>query len=88
MQRQTTLIIRDRWQITIPDEIRKFLDWAKPRAVVSISVSASKELIIKPYTQGRKLDWKKIRDGIELARSIKGKQGNLSKFIIEDRERH
>lgn len=88
MQIQTTAIIRDRWQITIPDEIRKILSWVKPDSVVSVGVTAKKELVIKPYIQEQKLNWKRIWEGIELARSLKGKRGNLSKFIIEDRERH
>lgn len=85
---QTTAIIRDRWQITIPDEIRRLLEWVKPRSVISVEVTAKKELILKPYVKEQKLNWKKIWEGIEQARSIKGRRGNLSKFIIEDRERH
>lgn len=88
MQIHTTATIRDRWQITIPDEIRKILSWLKPESVVSVAVTAKKELIIKPYIQEQKVNWKRIWEGIEQARSIKGKRGNLSKFIIEDRERH
>ncbi|MEK9179707.1 MAG: hypothetical protein AAB893_04545 [Patescibacteria group bacterium] len=88
MYTQTTAIIRDRWQLTIPDEIRKMLPWVRPESVVSVEVTAKKELIIKPYVQEKKLNWKLIWEGIEQARSIKGKRGNLSQFIIEDRERH
>lgn len=51
MYTQTTAIIRDHWQLTIPDEIRKLLAWAKPESVVSVEVTAKKELIIKPYIQ-------------------------------------
>lgn len=88
MQIQTTATIRDRWQITIPDEIRKLLEWIKPKSVVSVEVTAKKELIIKPYITEQKVNWKRVWEGIEQARSIKGGRGNLSKFIIEDRERH
>lgn len=54
---------------------------------IQISLT-KKELVIKPYSKEKKLNWKSIWEGIELASLIKGKRGNLSKFIIEDRKRH
>lgn len=92
MHIQTTATIRDRWQITIPDEIRKIASWAKPRSVVSFRVTANKELVIMPFDLGKekKVNWDDVWRAIHEARiiSAKGKKISLSQFIIEDRERH
>lgn len=90
MDIHTTATIRDRWQITIPDEIRKLLSWAKPQSVVSVEVTARKELVIKPYMMEQKVDWKEVWKAIHEARIIssKGKKMSLSKFVIKDREKH
>ena len=92
MQIQTTATIRDRWQITIPDEIRKIVDWAKPRSVVSVRVTAKNELVINPLESGqeREVNWDEVWKAIHEARIIssKGKKMSLSRFIVRDRERH
>lgn len=92
MQVQTTATIRDRWQITIPDEIRKMVEWAKPKSVVSVSITTKNELIIKPFElkQEKAIDWKEVWKAIHEARiiSAKGKKLSLSQFIVKDRERH
>lgn len=86
----STTIIRQRAQITIPGRVRKHLAWIRPNSVVNVSVGADDEIVIKPVQKSRsdKPDWKEIWKKIKLARSFKGKRGNLSQFIIEDRERH
>lgn len=85
-----TAIIRDRGQITIPNKIRKRINWAQPNTVISITIPSNKKIVIEPFEkkEQKKVDWDKIWEGIKWARSIKGKRGNLSKFIVEDRERH
>ena len=87
---KSTTTIRQRGQVTIPSEIRQRADWLTKGSVLAIIASASKEIKIMPYEQtlDSKIDWKKIWERINLARSFKGKRGNLSKFIIEDRHRH
>lgn len=40
------------------------------------------------FKRYKKFDWKKIWEGIEIARNIKGKRGNLSEFISKDRKFH
>lgn len=85
---QGTVIIRERGQLTIPDSIRKMVDWINPSSAVSISVSKPDEIVIKPHQSQGKADWEDIWKRIEQARSFKGKgRGNLSAFIAEDRER-
>jgi len=84
---QGTAIIRDRGQLTIPDKIREVLQWIKPNAVISISVSSQKEIVLKPF-RAKTVDWDDIWRRIRRAQSFKGQRGNLSEFIIKDRENH
>lgn len=88
MKHIVTTIIRQRGQLTIPELIRAQCAWAKPDNVVSIHTINNDKIIIEPYHKRKKIDWKKLRQQIELVRSFKGKRGNLSKFIIEDRLKH
>lgn len=83
---QTVSIIRNRGQLTIPDSIRKITNWVSPMSVVTISQDKPDEIVIKPHQQH--VDWDKIWAGIKKARAIKGRRGNLSKFIAEDRYSH
>lgn len=85
----TISIIRNRGQLTIPDNIRKAMPWADAMSPVSISTHGSDEIIIRPHKFGN-LDWEKIWSGINEARSIrkKGMQGSLSEFITDDRHSH
>lgn len=87
---QTTAIIRNRGQLTIPDVIRRAFDWIKTESVVKIVYRSPQEIVITPYIQEniKKTNWKKIWAAIAKARSFKGKKGNLSKFIAEDRYNH
>lgn len=86
---QSTAVIRERGQLTIPDEIREVLSWATPRAVVSLSTTRAEELILRPYRREAKdIEWRKIWESINLSRSFVGKRGNLSQFIVSDREHH
>ena len=88
---QTTGIIRQRGQLTIPDKIREALTWIRENAVVVIETTDNNTVIVKPYSL-EKLNasarWQKAREAIQLARSFKGKRGNLSKFVVEDRQSH
>lgn len=79
-------IIRQRGQLTIPDSIRKIVNWVTPSSAVFISVVKPDEIVIKPHK--KEYDWDKIWENVQKARAIKGKRGNLSKFIVEDRYRH
>ena len=86
---RTVGIIRQRGQLTIPESIREKLDWVSPLSAVSISVVKPDEIVIRPQQPQKKVDWDKIWEGIKKARTIKGRgRGSLSKFIVEDRNRH
>ena len=80
-------IIRDRGQLTIPDSVRKIVNWVTPMSAVTISVIKPDEIIIKPHQKD--YDWDKIWEGIKKARAIKGK-GNISaaEFLEQDRTSH
>ncbi len=80
-------IIRDRGQLTIPDSIRKLVKWATPLSAVSISVVKPDEIIIKPHQYQKQVDWDQLWKQIKRVRAFKGKgRGNLSTFIMKDRE--
>lgn len=88
MRLQTTSIIRDRGQLTIPDSIRKVASWTTPMSAVSISIIKPDEIVIRPHQYHKEVDWDKLWKMINKSRSFKGKRGNLSQFIAEDRHRH
>ena len=88
---QSTATIRQRGQLTLPDEIREKIAWLSEGSAVIIATSYSKdEIRVTPYRESdnEKIDWGKIWDQIKLARSFKGERGNLAGFIAEDRYRH
>lgn len=83
---KTVSIVRDRGQLTIPDSIRKVVNWVTPMSAVTISVMKPDEIVIKPH-QPQKIDWDKLWEQIRQVRAFKGNgQGNLSAFIAKDRE--
>lgn len=85
---QVTAIIRDRGQLTIPDKIREALKWPIPNSVVSLITTFRNELVIIPYERQKKVNWSQVWSNIKESRSYKGKRGNLSSFIVSDRENH
>lgn len=84
---QTTGIIRQRGQLTLPDNIRDNIDWATAGSIVTIKTTKSDEIVIQPYSPQKEIDWDKLWRDLNRIRSYKGKyHGSLSKFIIKDRE--
>ncbi len=86
---EATLVIRERGQLTIPDKIRKAFTWLQPHSVIKLFLRGN-EVILKQYQSSMtdSINWEKIWKKIRLARSFKGKNGNLSQFIMKDREQH
>ena len=91
----TVSIIRNRGQLTIPDSIRALREWASANNVVTITSERPDEIVIRPHKQSlrskdlkKDYDWDKMWKLINKSRSFKGKAGNLSKFITEDRQSH
>ncbi len=80
-------IVRDRGQLTIPDSIRKLVNWVTPQSAVSISVDKSDEIVIRPHQ--KHVDWDKIWEGIRKSRAIKGKKMiNATEVLQKDRQSH
>ncbi|MBI5356416.1 AbrB/MazE/SpoVT family DNA-binding domain-containing protein [Candidatus Collierbacteria bacterium] len=83
-----TAVIRQRGQLTIPDQVRDMLVWLREGSVVGIDID-SEEVRIKPHSRAKKdVDWDGFFSKVQLARSFKGKRGNLSSIIVDDRENH
>ena len=43
------VMIRQRGQLTIPYEIRKDITWLRENSVITLTVKADEEIIIRPY---------------------------------------
>ncbi|MDP3724686.1 MAG: hypothetical protein Q8R11_03580 [bacterium] len=80
-------VIRDRGQLTIPEEIRAFQKWARPASVVTIASESSDKIVIRPHRRSQRVDWESLWHAIDVSRSFQGKRGNLSAFIAKDREK-
>lgn len=87
---EETVVIRARGQLTVPDRLREFYPWLSSNSVVTVSPISDKEIVVRPYSSedSKKVDWKNVWEGIRLARSFRGKGGNLSQFIAKDRYSH
>lgn len=85
MKQTSTATIRQRGQLTLPQAIRKRLPWVKTDQPVTITTTGDK-IVITPHQPEAEPDWDYIWEKIDQARSIKGKQGDLSHFIQKDRE--
>ncbi len=84
---KTVSIIRQRGQLTIPDSIRKLIDWVSPMSAVTISVIQPDEIVITPHQ--KYLDWDKIWENIRKSRSTKSKATISSMEILQkDRQNH
>jgi len=84
--RQTTAIIRDKYQLTIPDQIRKYLTWIGTQKVVKIVLLDQEKFLVEPYFE-KVTDWQEIWRGLKKAKT-QGRQISLSEFVIKDREKH
>lgn len=85
---KTVSIVRDRGQLTIPDSVRKIVNWVTPMSAVTISVMKPDEIVITPHK--KEYNWDKIWEGIRQARAIKGKGKAMStvEFLQKDRRSH
>lgn len=73
---QTTGTIRQRGQITIPDAILRHAKWASTNTIVTISLTNTDEIRIKPYQENglNASNWDMIWTRIQAARSLQGKK--------------
>ena len=84
----STVTIRQRGQLTIPDEIRKAVNWIRPNSAVSIFVEKPDRIVLKPHTSV--IDWEKIWNTMKIIRSFKGRGKAIPawKFLEKDRRSH
>lgn len=82
----TTIILRDRGQLTLPEVIRKTLPWLHRSAAITVSVENSNKLVLTPQQSSESIPWEMIWNSIALARSFSGQGKNLSQTIADDRE--
>ena len=84
---KATAIIRQRGQLTLPENIRSVRKWASSDSVVTIISDKYDEIVIRPHYSQKELDWEKLWKQIKRVRSFKGKGKpvSLSKFIAKDR---
>lgn len=84
---KSVVVIRNRGQLTIPDAIRKIVQWTAPLSAVSISVTKPDEIVIKPHQVH--LDKEKIWSLVNRSRANKGHgKGSAVEFLTKDRTSH
>lgn len=83
---QTTAIIRDRYQFTVPEALRENLSWIYPGAVTQIIIEKN-AFVVRPYRAVSTINWEEAFKVFDLV-AKSGKQTSLSEFVIEDRKRH
>lgn len=80
-------IIRDRGQLTIPDSIRKAVNWINPLSAVSVTVVRPDEIVIRPHQSY--IDWEKIENNMKKLQAHSGKSKLSAVEILEhDRQIH
>lgn len=79
---ESIIVIRDRYQITIPESIRRYLTWLSPGAVVKV-FKKTDSLILSPYEK-KAIDWPEVWRVIEKTAG-QGKKTSLAEFILADR---
>ena len=87
MNLQKVSIIRNRGQLTIPDQIRKAAKWLSSDSAVSVTMVKASEIIIRPHK--KEFDKKEILRKVKKAQAIKGR-GTMSaaEFLEIDRASH
>jgi len=78
----TTVIIRDRRQITLP----ALFDWVRVGQAVTIEMVAGK-VIMQPFKEEKKVNWDKVYKAFDDIRKS-GKQIDSTAFVVKDRESH
>lgn len=84
-----TAIVRDRWQVTIPSQVRDV--WVEPGSVL-LWEKEDDRLVVEPYSKAKKtVNWEKLWEGLRRCRSYKPKnkkEMSASEFVAMDRYNH
>ena len=83
--KQFSVTVRARGQITVPDNLRKKTFWLREGTPVTL-IEGIEEIKITPLRikEGDGLNWRKLWQQITLVRSFKGKKGNCYEVLIKD----
>ena len=80
-------IVRGRGQLTLPEQLRKKLNWLSKNSAVEIWAKNLGEVVLRPARQNPDL-WNTVWEGIEESRSYESTHiSNLSQKISVDRNR-
>ena len=79
-------IIRDRYQLTIPEEIRKNLNWLKTQKVVRWVLVGEDKVLVEPYQESA-VSWPEIWENLKKVKNW-GAKSNLADFVVADRASH
>jgi len=92
--------IRDRGQMTLPEELRIAIPWLKPGSVVEIETNQPKTAVVikplvtrkysyerKPYKQKMTMSWDTLKKNLEEIRKAGRQDVNLTEFLIRERDR-
>lgn len=82
----TISVIRDRYQLTIPEAIRRELLWTNPRMVVKVILVDKEKILLEPY-QTKAINWQEIFKNLGKISKL-GRKISLAEFVIADRETH
>ena len=78
-------VIRDRYQLTIPEEIRKNLSWLEAQKVVRWVLVDEDKVLVEPY-RGSAVGWPEIWENLKKIKNW-GAKSNLADFVVADRVR-
>jgi bifunctional DNA-binding transcriptional regulator/antitoxin component of YhaV-PrlF toxin-antitoxin module len=80
---EAVIIVRDRYQITIPDLIRHNLSWLAPGKAIRLKLNKT-QLLLESYEK-KTVNWTEILNQIKAIRKSMGNE-SLTAFVIKDRE--
>jgi bifunctional DNA-binding transcriptional regulator/antitoxin component of YhaV-PrlF toxin-antitoxin module len=79
-------IIRERHQLTIPEQIRQGLLWLIPQTAVKIILINKNRFLVEPY-QPKTFSWRRIWQEIKRLKT-RGRNISLAEFVMTDRQSH
>ncbi len=79
-------VIRDRYQLTIPEEIRRDLNWLEIQKVVRLVLIGEGRVLVEPY-QANTPNWPEIWKSLEKIKGW-GAKTDLANLVIADRASH
>lgn len=76
--------VRDRYQVTIPEKIRKEVDWLEPQVPVEITLVDENTFTVRKYKQ-KEVDWNDVWKVIKELEN-EGENIDSTDFLRKDRD--